>query len=116
MHNALKKQSVMNIVVFQVFLAFLFHWLEHKVPRWALTISVVGFGYLGSRSITLLDRVDEYFIPSVYAIFIRSPDWPLLINCWSHVLLYVAACSVHKRVAFLAAVKLYNRYKFVVAP
>lgn len=97
-------------------LAVMGNWLKNKVPKWVLILVVLGFGYLGSRSVIFIHEIGGYFVPSMIAIINGTPDWPLIVATWSLALLFIAACMQHKRVAFEAALQLYRRFGIKWAP
>lgn len=112
----MRDPQISFLVGLQLGLAGLCHWLEHKVPKWLLVAAVLGFGYLGSRSVVLLHEIGGYFIPSVKAVVSGSPEWPLAVVLWSVVLLFVAACTMHKQVALEAAWQLRRRFGIKLGP
>lgn len=113
MYSFAKERLIFSV---PLVLAVMGNWLRKKVPRWMLILAILGFGYLGSRSVIFIHEIGGHFVPSLIAIWNGTPDWPLIIATWSLALLFIAACLQHKNIAFEAALQLYRRFGIKWAP
>ncbi|MDH5447162.1 MAG: hypothetical protein OEY52_16555 [Gammaproteobacteria bacterium] len=109
------KYSVIHILLL-LYLAGFSYWLENLVPKWLLRVSILFFGYLGVQSALLFSQVKPYIMLSYNEVTTGGSNWPLVVVLWSYVLLFFAACMLHKKVAFLAACQLKRRFGIIQAP
>ena len=92
------------------------HYIEHQLPAKVLIVVVFVFGYLGVQGPLLLHDLWPHRTEVWTGIGNREPGWQFVI-----VLLVVAAavfvqCLQFKRIAFLAAVQLRERFQITLVP
>ena len=113
----MKARLIEKIVISgYIFLGYACFWLENKVPKYLLIATVIGLGYLGGQSLYLFYEVKQYLVPSIKAIMQGSDETKIIILSWLFVLVVMYSGAMLKRVAFLAAVQLYNRFGKVLVP
>lgn len=84
--------------------------------KWLLVPTILVLGFLGTAILYKIHEVAEFILPMVNSLLHGPEEMLLSLVLLSYTLLIFAIGVLFKKIAFLAAVKLYNRHNSTLIP